>query len=199
MQRKWLIGGLTAIVVAGVLLGGQLLMTHRAMGPATDVGPLGSSSSAESDVSADASGQPSASTASEASQAALQAPKTPAASGESLKTLAAPPAKTVGGFAATFLPPGSRYSVTVRPYGYGPAQGPYATLIVLISSAKGLDGAKGADKLVGRNALALVEAGKVGAYAKGGSFSAVLTLKSDPRGSVLVLSVPRMGAAAPKK
>jgi hypothetical protein len=198
MQRKWLIGGLAAVVVAGVLLGGQLLMTHRVTGSAADMGPQGSSSTATSDVSADASDQASASTSSEASQVALQAPKVPAALGESLKTLAAPPAKTAGGFAATFLPPGSRYSVTVQPYGYGPAQGPYATLIVLISTAKGLDGAAGADKLVGRNALALVESGKVGAYAKGGSFSAELTLKPDPRGSVLVLSVPRLGAA-PKK
>jgi hypothetical protein len=195
MQRKWLVGGLAVALVAALLVGGQMLMTRRTA-PATDAGARDVLSGNGSPSSS--SGQASANSSSEASHAAALAPTKPAAPGEGLKLLTAPPSKTAGGFNAAFLPAGSRYSVTVRPYGYGPVQGSNPTLIVLIASAKGLDGAAGAEKLVGRNALVLIEAGRTGAYSKGGSFSAILTLKPDPRGSVLSLGAPRLGTSSSK-
>lgn len=207
MRTRWLIGGLVVLLAAAALLTGQLLMTRRHASQTANIGAPVDSSLQSGGSSSGSSGATNAIESTSPSTSRGQAPKTPAAPqapaapGERLTMLAAPPVATAGGFNPAYLPPGSRYAVIVRPYGFGPSQGPNTTLVVEISSAKGLNGAKGAEKLVGRNALVIVEVGSQSAYTVGGSFSAVLTLKPDSRGSVLVLSPPSPGSALthPKK
>ncbi|MDR3686817.1 MAG: hypothetical protein P4L93_07685 [Coriobacteriia bacterium] len=187
MRNKWLIGGAVVVVVAIALVGGQLLMTRQ---PSTTLSPATLADLARSNPAGTSSTAPGTTEASASVShgSDVAAPSQPAAAGAALKMLPAPPKATVGGFNTQYLKPGSRFSVTVEPYGLGPAQGSYQTVVVRIVSAKGLNGAKGAEKLVGTNALALIGPSRTGAFTTGGRVSAVLTLQPDPRGSVLMLS-----------
>ena len=109
--------------------------------------------------------------------------------GAPLKHLTTPPPRSVGGFGADVLTSGGRYAVTVEPYGLGPDVGQNRTLVVLIAAARGLNGATGAEKLVGINAVVYIPTAEPG-YASGGKYSAVLTLMPNSRGAIMELSSP---------
>lgn len=196
MRKIWIYSGI-ALVVVVVLVGGQVLMTRLAQpsSRAASAASIASTSAAQRPATPPPTFTRSASTTGipgspQGSRRASAPPVPLAAPGATLGSLSGPPPATVGGFNAGYLKPGSTFRLVAQPYGRGPDQAGNATIVVHIASASGLNGSTGAGKLVGINAL--VRVGKDGAktYQKGGTFSAVLTLQPDPRGSVLSLGAP---------
>lgn len=118
---------------------------------------------------------------------APERPSKPAAAGEELKPLPAPPEKTLAMLSLDEGFSGAQYEITFEPFGYGPTGDEAARLVVLVSASKPLDaGAKALDRdFSGRNVALMTSRVIVREIAKGGQYTGTIEVR--PQGDVGVL------------
>jgi hypothetical protein len=195
MRRNWIIGIVVVALAAVMLLGGQYWVSRR--GSSVDDGPQTSISALLGPASKSGIAPIAAQNAS-ASDIAVPPSKAskPAAEGVVLVKLPEAPAKTVGGFAPGQLPANGRYIVTLQPYGFGPDSSGQPTLVFRLGSVTPLPGVAGREKLIGITTVSRISPASVAAYAKGGTYTALLSVATDVRGLALQLSPPISAQAA---
>ena len=119
---------------------------------------------------------------------AAQALKAPAAAGATLVPLTAAPAPTISGIQLGNVPLGSQYQITMRPIGFGPSLQLGSRMVVLVDTIKPVGKAPVIPALASANVLVLVDTNHGGAVYKGGSYTAVLTMGSDGKKVLPVMS-----------
>ena len=119
---------------------------------------------------------------------AAQALKTPAAAGAVLVPLTAAPAPTISGIQLGNVPLGSQYNITMRPIGFGPSLELGSRMVVLVDTIQPVGKAPAMDPLAKANVLVLVDTKHGGAVYKGGTYTAVLTMGSDGKKVLPVMS-----------
>jgi len=108
--------------------------------------------------------------------------------GDALHPLASSPPALVAGFAVGRIPTGSAYTVTFRPWGYGPANGIGQTVAVSVTKAVPLGDAPDVSSLTRHPLLLTMDADNGGNVASGGVHAATLTFVAQGDGLVPVLT-----------
>jgi cytoskeletal protein RodZ len=103
----------------------------------------------------------------------------PAANGAKLAPVAEAPDPTISGLKLGQVPDGSRYQITMRPYGIGPSIALGSRLVIRVTSAKPMAPAPKLDVIANANVLALVDTTHGGKVTTGGTYTAYLTFRSD--------------------
>ncbi|MDO8964171.1 MAG: hypothetical protein Q7W30_06725 [Coriobacteriia bacterium] len=207
MQRKWLLIGGAVVVVAGLLVGAQLL---SARSPRTDASGAGTAPGASAPVggsgipgspgssAASAGVDPSGTTEADLSpgsqayppaNAGLKpvAPKGPLPAGQPLPPLASSPPGIISGFATGRVPDGSAYTVTFRPWGTGPSGPKGPTIAAQIDSMVPLGVAPDVS-LSGRTVLLVTDLRGAGRVSTGGTWQGVMTFVEDGKSLVPVVA-----------
>lgn len=104
-----------------------------------------------------------------------QIPSTVATEGARLTSLPGPPAGTMAMLETATVAADAAYSVTFRPYGYGPGHGS-GGLVIRIETAVPQNESANAFDMSGRNILVTVSSG-TGGITKGGAYEGVLAFR----------------------
>lgn len=118
--------------------------------------------------------------------------KSPAAPGQTLAPLTAAPEPTVAAIKTGLTPDGAAYAITMRPYGIGPDSMFGSRLVIRVDSAKPMGSAPALPLLLNANVLALADTANGGGVTKGGTYTAILTFRSDGTKLLPVLSQAKL-------
>jgi|GEM_PF-3154708 len=103
----------------------------------------------------------------------------PERAGEPLAPITEAPDPTISALKIGILPEGATYQIVTRPYGIGP-DSPFGTRLVLrVDSAKPLGGTPANKRIAPANLLVVVDTTRGGAMTKGGTYTAILSFRSD--------------------
>lgn len=103
----------------------------------------------------------------------------PEQAGEPLAPIITAPDPTISALKIGILPEGATYQIVMRPYGIGP-DSPFGTRLVLrVDSAKPLGDAPANKRIAPANLLAVVDTTRGGAVTEGGTYTAILSFRSD--------------------
>lgn len=124
-------------------------------------------------------------------------PTEPAKTGSKVTTISAPPEGTVGMLVVPAEFTTARYSITFRPYGWGPGGAQGGRLVIRIDSSKPLDAAAKAlaKEFAGRNAVVWVQGPVAKTVVLGGTYTGTMAIRK-AQGDVGALYLLE---AAPKK
>jgi hypothetical protein len=103
----------------------------------------------------------------------------PSAPGKTLPPLTAAPDPTLVALKLAAVPDGSQYTITMRPYGFGPSSLWGSGIAIRVDSAKPIGKAPANSDIANANLLVLVDTNNGGAVTQGGTYTAKLTLRSD--------------------
>jgi hypothetical protein len=112
----------------------------------------------------------------------------PAADGEKLAEVAEELESTISALKLGKVPDGSRYQITMRPYGIGPSIALGSRLVIRVSSASPMASAPELDRIGNANVLALADTTHGGDVTTGGTYTAYLTFRSDGSKLIPILS-----------
>ena len=123
-----------------------------------------------------------------ASKQPAHKPSGPVPVGQPLGPLTAAPNPTLSALKLGIVPDGSKYTIRMRPLGFGPPMLLGSRLVIRVDSATPAAGAPKLMQLVRANALVLVDTTHGGSLTKGGTYTASLTLRSDGTKLLPILS-----------
>jgi hypothetical protein len=216
MSKKWLlvVGGI--VLVAAVVVGGQMLVTRSSAPTPPGVSPgIGNAAGVTSgSVAASAGtsngggftttagivpakGDESVGGANATLQPFPAMPDPhlpahkvtePAPPGQVLAPLSDAPGQTISALKLGSMSDGSAYTIRMRPYGIGPSSNLGSRLVIRVDTAAAGIHAPTSTKIANTNVIALVDTRHGGTVTRGGTYSAVLTFRSDGKRLLPVLS-----------
>ncbi len=119
-------------------------------------------------------------------------PNSPAAPGATLAPLKSAPNPTIVALESGTTPEGAQYKITMRPYGIGPDIIFGSRIAIRVDSATPIKSAPKNDKIEDANLLVVANTNDGGDVTKGGSYTAVLTFRSDGEKMLPILSLARL-------
>jgi hypothetical protein len=116
----------------------------------------------------------------------------PAAVGQTLPPLIAAPKPTLYALKTGQIFSRSTYDIVMRPYGRGPSSVWGSGLVIKVDSATPVGATHVYKKIIGANILVIVDTNDGGTVTKGGTYSAVLTWRSDGTKLLPILSKAKL-------
>lgn len=112
----------------------------------------------------------------------------PLPKGEKLPPLTEAPADSISALKLGLVPDGSRYFITMRPYGIGPDMVLGSRVAIRVDASTPMGSSPALKGIVNANLLVLVDTSHGGTVALGGTYTAVLTFRSDGTKLLPILS-----------
>lgn len=184
MRRRTLVISAAVVAIAVLLVTGQLLMTRRLASPETS--PPSATASLELTSQTGVPGLVPPLPGGKRLPSA--APSGPLRDGFPLHPLSSSPTGLIAGMSPTRIPAGSTYSVTFRPWGYGPAGPTGQTVVITATSISASGTAPDISSLSKTPVLAVMDARYEGEVSVGGRHTGTLTFLSNGGQVIPVLS-----------